>query len=1208
MSTGKQKHLPLLYNPLLNAIFNNPHHAKAAIRSTIAELSNNHNDYTILVPPAQLLREGFELGGHKLEDLCYENDAFLKSHIIKTSSPFSTTMAPVTKVQLIIYNTMNGKQVLVKNGMVFTGKGFKKSIRANILSTDYFTTFCEYFPKGSKVMLLYIDDSLYGHKLPEKDVQTASPQPELKKDPRPQRTVTFEELLRNFPLLSKAMSDHFYMLFHHNNRKFERLRVRSGVSLKETKALFMAMVEEAFSIVQKTISAETADGERISRLLHNVTSQNSTIDLNHLVHEYVELNMYDKVWVQIVSQFEKAAKGDTGGDLPEMVLSPAVYKDLSCLSLNQLDIPVDEPWHMNVLHARVAAAIAEFSKLNDPGVTNRRQKIDLLKKTVDILSDGTSDKEKHDVSHLVVDADTLIGLLIMVVVHSKVPYLDAHIYYIRNFGVDSLLTGNADPEKSSAGYLNYVLSNIDAVIFHLSGQGLDNNPLNHLQEMSTASAQNYNLWYAIQNENIKNLERMMDLVREQYGDGPLPKDHFLRSRNIHGESCLTFALRTKNSKVFKTVLDKTLPWTLVEDLLFDKNTSTDQTLMMIALVEENSESANYLLDALFESSNEEEKILYLNLRDNNGRTIGHYLSHDLDILAKIGLLIDWHVKDNNSHTPLFSICRHYDHPRYIELIKRAFGCVFTKYEKPIALDQHTDKYGNTFLHILAKGLSESGILDPELALLNVNQPNDRLLTPLAVYVRYGRTDNLRYLMKNKLFDFSIEDQQNFYNLLDYYSFSAAKAKNGSNKSFKEIERLIVDKYFETNFSYNNDIETGVLNARYDGSASDWIINMVFYTDEAEPSITTKYIPIDRVRQFTKLQKLAFPQGFGLDVNSLWINHPSDKPTIPACSKYRSNRLLELLTMYFLAMHFHSQSSKTKFKRNLALCCDDNGNSTLEMIKDINNAQEEAKARNGIVKFSPQKVQEIEYFLEYSQSDLRSFHLEVRKLNQLLTVAGMKQSDVRNVSDIFLRRLDQGKSVLLDRREFRLLDSSYMKLQAYANWLELSVEQLLQNCKKLQEKLRWWKQIYQGIKDINAELHRFEEQFPKQPQNGDAREENESGIFTNTMARRSTTLLDKVPEDISENSSFFNFGIIDSKKSRYKKLLLAKAEEVKKVMNLNADIKIDHELIAAEISQFMSFRSGFFSLGIKHFCEYHLLLLRTRNQELERLLWSIRRAE
>lgn len=114
MSAGKQKHLPLLYNPLLNAIFNNPHHAKAAIRSTIAELSNNHNDYTILVPPAQLLREGFELGGHKLEDLCYENDAFLKSHIIKTSSPFSTTMAPVTKVQLIIYNTMNGKQVLVK--------------------------------------------------------------------------------------------------------------------------------------------------------------------------------------------------------------------------------------------------------------------------------------------------------------------------------------------------------------------------------------------------------------------------------------------------------------------------------------------------------------------------------------------------------------------------------------------------------------------------------------------------------------------------------------------------------------------------------------------------------------------------------------------------------------------------------------------------------------------------------------------------------------------------------------------------------------------------------------------------------------------------------------------------------------------------------------------------------------------------------------
>lgn len=1188
--SGRQKHLPLLYNPLLNAIFNNPHHAKAPFRYAISELSSSHNDYTILVPPGHILRNYTEPLGLKLEDLCYESDAFLRSHIIKTLAPFSTTMAPVTKVQLIIYNTMNGRQVLIKNGMVFTGKGFKRSIRTQVLSTDYFVTFCDYFPKGSKVMLLYMDDSLFGH---QGDVPELAPVIEPKERPRGQRTITFEELLRNFPLLSKAMSDQYYVLFHHNNRKFERLRARTGVSLKEVRLTFMAMVEEAFLIVQKTVNAESAEGERISRLLHNVTVQHRNVDLNNLVHEYVELNVYDKVWVQLVNQFEKAQ----GEDEPLTVLSPALYNDLSCLSLNQLDLPVEEPWHLNVLHARVAAAIAQFSKLNDPSITNRRQKIELIKNSVDILTEGKDESG----STLVVDADTLIGLLIMVIVHLKVPNLEAHIYYIRHFGIDSLQTGDTSSEKHSVGYLNYILSNIDAVIYHLSGKSSEGIPFDHFEAISQASSQNYELWYALQKEDFSALQHLLDEVDERYDGKPLPKDHFLKSRNIHGESCFCFAIRSKNFQLFKTLLDRTYQWFLVEDLIFDKNTTTDQTLMMIALVEETTETSQYLLSAILADTSEEEQSLYYNLRDKSGRTLGHYLGYDVNILEQVGPFVDWYTKDHNSHTPLFSICRHYDHHNYRLLVEKAFECVFKKYPNPLALDEQTDRYGNTFLHVLARGINETGILDPAKALVNVNHLNEKLLSPLAVYVRYSRTENLELLSNSKLFNFTLEDQRNFYNLLDYYSFSAAKASNGSNASFGEVEKTIIDKYFKVYFPETNGIKIGVLNARYDGSANDWIINTVIVKPESQKPISTQYIALDKLRQFTKLQKMAFPQGFGLDYNTFWINHPSNKPSIPACSKYRSNRLLEQLTMYFLAMHFHSETFKTKFRGNFAMCCAESKNLTLEMMKDISKAQDDARVRNGEVKFSSQKIQEVEVFLDYSLSDLLGFHLEMSKLNQILTVAAMKQSDLRNVSDILLRQMKLGDTKSLDLREFRALDSSYQRLQGYVSWLELSVNELLRNCRKLKEKLQLWKEIYLGIKELNNELHRFEDQV-KVNQNGT----NEEEPMTRTISRRSTTSLDPVPSETQESGSFFNFGLIDSKKSKYKKLLMTKSEEVKKVMNLNAEIKIDHELIAAEISQFLTFRSGFLSLGIKHFCSTHLLLIRSRNHELEKLLWSIRR--
>lgn len=1182
MANGKPKSLPLLYNPLLNVLFNNPLHAKSAIKATIHELSLNHNDYTILVPPAHILQNCDDISGLKISELCYNSDDFVRSHIIKSSMAFSTTVAPVTKVQLIIYNTMNGKQVLLKNGMVFTGKGFKRSMKLQILKIDQFTSFCDYYPKGSKFMVLYIEDSLYGHQGPHPIAAGALPAPIVKNS-----AVTFEELLRNFPILSRAMADRFYVLFHHNNRQFQRLRTRQKVPLSEVKVEFAAMVDEAFKIVQDCVNADTIDGERTYKLLHSIVSQHSALDLNKLVHEYVELNMYDRVWLQIVFQFQNSEEETE--ETPHVTLTPFLYKDLSCLSLNQLDIPVENPWDLNILHLRVADAIAQFSKMSDPGLANQSQKTQLIKDAVKILTNGAVGNDGAN-EGIVIDADTLIGLLIMVVVHSKVPNLEAHLYYIRNFDVSYHTSGNEPDEKEDVGFFNYILSNIDAVIFHLSGKGEEN----HLEEMSAASAQNYELWYAIQKENTKQLERILNEVEEKYGQDALPKNHFLKSRNIHGESCFNFAIRTRNPQVFRTLLLRTENWILLEDILFDKNTTTDQTLMMVALLEESRDVTHELLDLILSSTTVEEQIAYFNLVDQSGRTVGHYLSHDLEVLDKIGHLIDWKLKDLSSHTPLFSLSRCYDHSNYRLLVEKSFACVLKQAKAPVTFEDHIDRSGNTLLHVLARGIPESGLLS-ERALINVNQFNKKLLTPLAIFIRYNRLENILTLFQDNRLMFDVEDPKNFYNILDYYSFSASKASHGSNEEFARIQKAVILEYFRRNFAAVNDIELGILNARYDSNICEWIVNSVYRQREA---ISSKYISMSKLRQFTKIQKMVFPLGFGLDTDSFWVNYPAEKSTIPFCSKFRTNRMLEHLTLYFLAMNYHTTSSRTMFMRNFARCCRDDASLIFDLMTEISGAQDMAKKKMGEVKLTQQKVQEIEYFLEYSQADFSGFQAAISKLNKLLSVGGVLQSDFRSIMDKLLSNLEiEGLEV---KQETRRADSTYLRLQPYVMWLEMTVLEVLKSCGKVKDKLRRWKQVYGKIMEINSELHRFEDQVVHHSQ-----AEN----FENrppTLPRRSTLSLESVPfeDDSDKNGSFFSFGLIENKKSRYRKLLLLKSEEVKKVMDLNVEIKMDHEAIAAEISQFMTFRSGFIRLAIRQFTDSHLVLLRHRSYELTKALHDL----
>lgn len=1198
-----------IYNPLLDALFNPAD--KSPLKNTLNELILAHSDFVILIPPAFVLHNCTDFSQQQLVDLCYSNEEFVRSHILRTTSASAAHVAPSSNQSLLIYSTMNGKQILLKNKAIFTGKGFKKSVRVRVLSVGHFVPFSPKFPTGSTFSVMYIEASLYG---PQPAAETL--QKDILNLPPMTKTqnlgITFEDLLRKFPVLSKSMLPSFYTLFHHNNREFLSLRTHKLLHLNEVVRLFDLLVSRASQIVQDSVNAESTDGDHTYNLLHSLSVKNPGVDMNRLVHEYVELNMYDHVWLLLLYQYNDAAPGEQidNPDSPKTVLTHTLYRDLSCLSLNQLDIPVADPWDLNILHRRVAEAIKIFATLSGPTVTNQRQKIAVIKETVQTL---TSD-HKNTFTGPVIDADTLIGLLIMVVVHSKVPNLECHLFYIRHFGLSRHIEGQGTQNgEEDWGFMSYILSNIDAVIFHLHDSGNTSGD-GHLAEMSQASAKNYKLWLTIQKQDMLGLEKFLDSVEKEYDGKELPRQHVLRSRNINGESCFHLAIRTRNPHIFSLLLHRTEQWIMIEDLIFDKNTLTNQNLLMTALQEKVPEIIAELMDLFLSSTTRQEQLLYLNARDVNGRSVGHYLSYDLAALDRLGDLIDWEAKDLNSHTPLLSLCRSYDHSNYAQLVQRAFR--FVRERNPlgfISYEAHTDKSGNTLLHALARAIPESKLLSEPRGLVNVNEMNHKGMTPAALYVRYNRVENLENMFRDPRLLFDLEEPKYNYNLMDYYSFSASKSLSGPNEEFLRMEQHVAEKYFQEYYPVKNAIQVGFFNARYDSTSSDWAINTFHFRLHSEKAVASKYVSLDRLRQFYKLQRNALLMSFFPSDEMFWLNYARGKTTVPICARYKSNRMLEHLSMFFALANFLRPDSRKQLLKLFGRCCRDEFALGLDMINEVSITRESARNAAGEVKLSGLNIQEILYFVEYSISDLSKYKTVLSKLNSQTALAGVRQTDVRNVTDQFFRNIKGlGIKHADEIAESRRTDATYLELQKYVVWIELCADELLAKCKQLTDKCRRWDETYKKIKSLNAELHKYEDLvIPHKPQTlpvspGDVATHSttEQGL-----SRRNTLSLEEFPvdDDDEEESSFFNFGLIDSKKSRYKKLVFAKSEEVQRLLDLNVDIKLGHEELAAEISQFLEYRAGALKFGVRQFTRKSIVLLRNRHYELSKLLCETRKS-
>lgn len=1152
-------HLPLLLNPLLNAIFNNPQPAKSPLKDIYSNLSKGWEDGIVILVPSLniLLNYADKESGIPYRELCYSEE-FLKDHIITTNESRNAKL----------FTTFSKKEVLVKKDLLFTGKGFKRSLRLKIQSSEFFHNFNDYFEKGRRVMIMYIEGSLYG--TPEKlnilelitpsnnaaerivvnDISESSPKENESTEVEVRNsldsfaqneTLKFEQILRTFPLVSKSIGEKFETLF----RKFN---VKDSPDFDSLIEVFTETINLS-SHIFKTLSPE---------LIDSILDISPSLDLNECIFDYVELNLCDKLWNRLC-------------ELNQDFLTEH-YDELEFLSLNQVSLPSAFKHNLSlqaIVEKRIAQGISEFKKL-DLAVTTV-SKVKILVNTINLLS---------NIESLTVDADTLVGLLLMVVVHSKVPNLENHLLYIQSFSFQNI----------DLGLIGYSLSTLEGVLYYLKDQG----NINILKSHSTNNRK------VISFIDSKELISLKELADTYIGNA----DSSLKSRTINGESVLMLTVLSNDYDTWKLLIDYEKINTL-EDILSD-TTINNANLLNVALNFENYEIVDDMIEILLSSCTVDELVRYFNMKDIHKRTIGHYLFHYKEIIPKIGFYVNWLEKDLNGQTPLFSVCRSYDTPKYSEMIRSVFDTVDKWYIQNGSLfdyEDHIDNRGNTLLHILN---SDVGVL-LKYRRVNLNESNKKSYTPLMVYAKYNRIENIENVINDERINVLKPDKNHFTCLDQSKNEQVSKLLEG--KVLADNSPLIIGKQIGIiRIKLENNEWTIIIRGQIDGT---------FYTTSHSFSDFKNLIELIQIEFPNTFLPLDYVmKNFKINLNIPFFNKLKINKIIEQLNIFLGSLLLnkpflqhELLWEFLVQKEFHYASlldrTQTKFfnfKQDL-----------LNNLPKINGNSETPKEQ---LLLQPEEISEMNFFLKFSTREISKLRNTYDKFLKVVNFSFIKTTELNKSVELFtnensidVKELVFLKQVWLSSSKEFSADDHLCNMVLY---LSLAADEIVKKSNVLlNEKIyKWWK-LYGELIELNNNYKRFKyvemkkntkHDIPEIPGLVDVNEES----FNNFTNDTSFSLNGNGGATIKKQKPSFLTNFIESKRNKYEAKLLAGLSEVKKrLYELNKDMKFNHETLAMEMNNFLIFKTEHLKSTIRAYVLKQIRDLKFNNVMLQRGLEDLK---
>ncbi|KAI1330795.1 VPS9 domain-containing protein [Xylariaceae sp. FL0255] len=238
-------------------------------------------------------------------------------------------------------------------------------------------------------------------------------------------------------------------------------------------------------------------------------------------------------------------------------------------------------------------------------------------------------------------------------------------------------------------------------------------------------------------------------------EGDTSVERLCQTQDSFGESVLMMAVQNERPESLKLLLSMEDFFPRISVL---EDTNNEGTSLLSAAVQlGHTELIDIILDFVIASTTEPQTEEYLAVQDVRGRSVAHYLFHASSLITRIGRLVPWRQKDQNGQTPLFALCRSYDHSHYFGMVQTGLDVATASQAdgQPLHIDDHVDSKGNTLLHI---------VTDPQLLVrillqcdVDVNAANEKKFTALMVASKYGRFDMVRALYSDPRVDVTMRE-------------------------------------------------------------------------------------------------------------------------------------------------------------------------------------------------------------------------------------------------------------------------------------------------------------------------------------------------------------------------------------------------------------------------------------------------------------------
>lgn len=1060
-------HLPVLLNPLVNAVFNCPNPSTSNLKKLFAKIKDQK--FILLVPPCdKLLNYKDKLSGSPLQELCYSFD-FVASHVLllDETNGENEGMASLNQVK---FETANGKKVVVRSQhrVVLASDGFQFKKRCKVTDVTFIANFNDYLMPSDHFPVIFIDEPLCGELIRTHPIQS-KPSNEVSKEvkestPLPLDTsqgnkVSFENIVRIHPDWTSKLNELF--------AEYRNTPEQSGPQ------------EELFHNIVHQIH---------STMSHESPFENFP-DLLDLIYDYVELNLFDDIWVRITSHLKN---------------NEVSIEALRNISLDQLGTDIYAANYKNFqlrkvvsLEKGIELATASFRRI--PLAHGHTEKADALIETLRNLSNDGSSSDSNHSSPMAMDADTLLSLFVLVVCRTQVKNLKAHLFYLQHFA--------RNESSIKYGVLGYAISTLEAVVCHFE----DLRGSERAAELQRQCKINRDFVELISTAN----ESSIDL--EQFQES-------VRFRTDQGESVLSLCITNGKNATLVRLLERQHDFPL-EDVLEDETTDSC-TLLMQALKCGNSDAAKIIADLLLTSCTQQEMLTYVNRFDKQKRTSAHYMTHEVEVLQKIGSFIDWSYKDTSGHTALFTIFRSYDQPNYEQMVRASFECAAAWYDDRgmiIDFKAHEDNKGNTLLHIMKRGISMLLRFDT----IDVNATNKKGLTPLMVYAKYNRMDNIKTILKdNRVIVGKV--QHPF--LLD--SLCYAKNPLILHELAKHAANLTIGKCFAHTLKYE---------------ASSWLIDITSQSKQ-DGEFRTAELHLKTMQNFFRTFLKMNPMTF--------LPLDSTLQLLSSLGRTRLSTLTKLETIVFLRSIGNCLGALI-FTTDLP---DDIVSKESTLISWIK-GQVKANKTGGTPKLlfnkkvEPEEMSIIQSFLRFNQAELSTLKTKLQVLKKLAIFLRLKSLDVVESSEFFF-------SQAADKLEFPTLlstqkqdncrvfgDSPMVVLAEEISFLLQCTVRLQSHISNLlQTRIPDWWRSYGELLSLHKQ---YAQNFPHLVK------DDNSPIENGILGR-----------------------LLEGKKEKLEKRLTFSIAETRRSMNqAGADIARLHEDLAEQLNKFMEYKGVFFCGGV-----------------------------